>query len=329
MAKNKHFIITIDTEGDNLWDWKPDRPILTQNVAYLPRFQELCEFYGFKPVWLSNYEMMSDPRFVEFAADVESRHAGEIGMHLHAWNSPPEHQLPFSSNDAGAPYLIEYPSSVMEEKIAVLTELITGQIGIRPTTHRAGRWATNDIYYDLLKKYGYQVDCSVTPHVSWTGHAGQTPGSCGSDYSHHSEEPYWLDHNKTLLEVPVTIRRSHKLFLPEQSILREHGLLSSKYLRRLAGNTKRALIGNTIWLRPHHSSEAEMHSLLRTVSASDSDYIMFMLHSSELMPGGSPNFPTEESIERLYSGLERLFAIAAKDYSGITLRDYYTERQSK
>lgn len=40
--KNKYFIITIDTEGDNIWKYKPQRKELqnpqTQNALYLDRF---------------------------------------------------------------------------------------------------------------------------------------------------------------------------------------------------------------------------------------------------------------------------------------------------
>lgn len=35
------FLITIDTEGDNLWQ-NHDR-ITTENTRFLPRFQALCE----------------------------------------------------------------------------------------------------------------------------------------------------------------------------------------------------------------------------------------------------------------------------------------------
>jgi hypothetical protein len=38
------FLITIDTEGDNLWS-RP-RTITTRNAHSLPRFQALCEKYG-------------------------------------------------------------------------------------------------------------------------------------------------------------------------------------------------------------------------------------------------------------------------------------------
>jgi hypothetical protein len=60
----KHFIITVDTEGDNLWEYKKGPPIGTENAKYLPRFQSLCEKYGFKPVYFTNYEMASSDTFV-------------------------------------------------------------------------------------------------------------------------------------------------------------------------------------------------------------------------------------------------------------------------
>ena len=65
--EHKHLIITIDTEGDNLWAWREGQPIGTENTRFLPPFQSLCEEYGMKPVYLSNYEMLQDPRFCAFA----------------------------------------------------------------------------------------------------------------------------------------------------------------------------------------------------------------------------------------------------------------------
>ena len=51
-------------------------------------------------------------------------------------------------------------------------------------------------------------------------------------------------------------------------------------------------------------------------------YVEFTLHSSEFMPGGSPTFPTEESIEKLYDHLEQLFARAAQSFAGATLTEF-------
>ena len=144
----KDFIITIDTEGDNLWGWHEGDVITTENTLYLQRFQDLSSEFGFKPVWLTNYEMISDSRYVDFICKAEEKGEAELGMHLHAWNNPPEYNLP-RKND-GAAYLIEYPYEIMDEKIGVLTELIKKRTGITPISHRAGRWAMNDDYFDLL-----------------------------------------------------------------------------------------------------------------------------------------------------------------------------------
>ena len=43
--KKPFFLLTIDTEPDNLWN--KQRNITTCNADYLPRFQTLCEKYGF------------------------------------------------------------------------------------------------------------------------------------------------------------------------------------------------------------------------------------------------------------------------------------------
>ena len=65
-----------------------------------------------------------------------------------------------------------------------------------------------------------------------------------------------------------------------------------------------------------------MEYLIDKVLTSDDKYLMFMLHSSEMMPGGSPTFGTEESIEKLYLDLGKIFDKIAPNFKGITLRDY-------
>jgi len=53
--------------------------------------------------------MAMSAAFVEFGRDVLARGTGEIGMHLHAWNSPPI--VPLTGDDFHyQPYLIEYAS---------------------------------------------------------------------------------------------------------------------------------------------------------------------------------------------------------------------------
>lgn len=309
----KNFIITIDTEGDNLWSWKEGEAITTKNVYSLQRFQDLCNKYNFKPVWLSNWEMLQNDDFVLFIKKQLEHSACELGMHLHAWNTPPIVPLP-KCDTSGAPYLIEYPMEVMDEKIKSITDLINTKFGFTPISHRAGRWAMNDAYFQLLQKHGYKIDCSFTPGINWKNNYGQTPGFCGVDYSNVSQVPQMFNE---ILEVPVTTKITHNIFIPE-----------NKTPRNILRMFYRSVKGHTVWLRPDGNNLHEMLWLIDEYSKSEHDYLMFMLHSSELMHGGSPTFANEESIEILFKHLKIIFDKISGDYVGITLKDYYFLKRS-
>ena len=266
-----------------------------------------------KPVYLSNYEMLQDPRFCAFARGKQDRGLCEIGMHLHAWNCPPmEEALPARTDcTPGAAYLIEYSERAMEEKIRFMTELITEKMGLPPVSHRAGRWATDDRYFRLLQKYGYRVDCSVTPKLDWSAHPGRSPQSRGSDYRESPDTPYVIP-GTSLMEYPVTVFEDHRVYLPDR--------LTPKNLARALVHAKR---GNLLWLRPNGNNLKECLGVLeRGAREENRDYVMFMLHSSELMPGGSPTFRDEPAIRNLYRELKAIFACALRlGYRGATFRE--------
>lgn len=61
------------------------------------------------------------------------------------------------------------------------------------------------------------------------------------------------------------------------------------------------------------------------------DYLEFMLHSSEFMPGGSPTFKIEQDIEQdiegLYRDLEQLFDWLRQRTVGMMLAEYYQRKK--
>ena len=171
---DKFFIITIDTEGDNLWKYRKGDKISTCNTKYIPRFQELCEKYGFKPVYLTNYEMMCNDEYVHYIKQKEQDGLCEVGLHLHAWNSPPSYEL--QAKYHGNPYLIEYPDNIMKAKFSYLYNLFCEKFEHTPTSHRAGRWAMDKRYFRLLEEFNIKVDCSITPYVNWTNIIGALGG---------------------------------------------------------------------------------------------------------------------------------------------------------
>jgi len=314
----QYFIITIDTEGDNLWN-KPHR-ITTENARFLGRFQRTCEQYGFRPTYLVNYEMATCPLFKKFGREVIEAGTAEIGMHLHAWNSPPV--WPLTNDDFSyQPFLIEYPVNVMREKIGFMTDLLRREFRCNVTSHRAGRWALNAEYVRILAEYGYTVDCSVTPYLSWQNTRGAPEGAGGPDYSFFPDRAYIMDFNRIecggdgpVMEVPMTI-------LPT---MMHYGLkrIPCSKVRYLLSKATHRFFPAIVWLRPNGKNRRQMFKLINSAIEDNRDYLMFMLHSSEFMPGGSSRFDSKEKIERLYEDINALFNLATKRFKGITLSEF-------
>ena len=315
------FLITVDTECDKAWS--PTTQVCTANSCFLPRFQALCESYRLKATYLTTFEMSACPTFQEFGRDLLKRGPGEIGMHLHAWNSPPI--VPLTSNDGlYHPYLIEYPEPVMRDKISFLTDFLEDTFAVKMTCHRAGRWGFNSIYARLLAERGYLADCSVTPLTSWADHPGDPAQAGGPDYSRFPQSPYFIDlediqrpGKSSLLEIPVTavelqpkpLRTLREWFRPRSLPRRALNRLFPPLCLLAPTRTNLGLIRRVV--------ESSLATKLRCVNLA--------LHSSNLMPGGSPQFRTAEDVEALYDALHRIFSAASQKFRGATVTEFRRE----
>lgn len=297
----KYFIITVDTEGDNQWTWKPGMPITTTNTGFIGRFQSLCERYSFLPVYLTNYEMIMDEEFCGFAESKSQEGLCEVGMHIHAWFSPPDFEL--QNRFGGQPFITEYPNDVVKEKLAFLKQLIVDRVGVEPVSFRSGRWATNEVLFKMLDELGFLVDCSITPGISNYTDKGMSVEH-GNDYTKEKIEIKSL--SGKLIEIPMTTKRIRTL--------------QGTSVKNRARNV---ILGKDIWLRPAINTFDEMKKLCDSVEESGIPYLEFMIHSTELMPGGSPYTKTESDVEVLYERMEKLFEYVSDRYTGITLAQYY------
>ena len=108
--------------------------------------------------------------------------------------------------------------------------------------------------------------------------------------------------------------------------------MTSKRVRHWADGTlrhKTACIvkGEELWLRPIKKSLHNLIFLSKNVAEEKNGYLEFMLHSSELMPGGSPYFKSEDDIDVLYNILEQYFTwVSNNGYSGMTLGKYAQQK---
>lgn len=236
----------------------------------------------------------------------------EIGMHLHAWNTPPLYELPYRRKSHN-PYAGDYPSDVLFEKMRTMTEIIESQFGVRPVSHRCGRWYLDENVIRFLSQLGYIVDCSVTPGVSWKKHIGYE--IFGTDYTDFPDNVHILKAGESkILEVPPSI-----------VLKKPVGILPRLSNRLLLGQKKEPV---TAWLRPNGRNLEDMLHIVAQAEAGG-HYLEFMIHSSELMPGGSPTFSNKIAIEKLYRDMESLFERICQTHRGIALRDFAKMQKSE
>ena len=299
-------IITIDTEGDNQWDLSAARA--TENLRFIPRFQALCDQYGFSPTYLCTYDVVESPAFDEVLLPLHRGARAEIGAHLHPWTTPPSSES--DRGERGFAYPSELPVDVFTAKLERLTERLAGKLGERPTSYRAGRWGFSAEHIGPLLRLGYRVDCSVTPLQHWTDAGAR--GS-GQDFTDAPVHPYVLDAKDVtregtsgLLEVPVTILHVNGL-MRQVPALR---IAYRRYRRTLPARVlNRAFDTAPRWFRPFADmTAARLIEVYETARRLGLPVVEMMFHSSELMPGGSPHNPTAADVDRLYARLEPVFA---------------------
>jgi len=319
-----YLLITIDTEGDNPWAGKGcDK--FTQNARFLPRFQQLCETFDYKPTYLTTYEMAKDEFFAEFARDAIRRQTCEIGAHPHPWSSPPAYDL--TGDDMKYhPYVTEYPQDIIREKVKALTEVLQNTFDTTVCSHRAGRWGFNEVYANILTDLRYKVDCSVTPFETWKSSKGTPAGTGGPDYRHFPAEPYFLDDkdisqpgDSPLLEIPVTVipRYGRMLWAIYNNVIPQASKPARFAFKKIFGPSSQ-------WFRPARGKLPTLMKVAERTLESNADYIMFMLHSCEFMPGGSPQFRNKEEIDALYEAIQQVFQwLYEHGVKGLTCQQFY------
>ena len=317
-----HFIITIDTEGDNQWDH--GRDLTAENIKYIPRFQNLCEKYNIRPTYLITSEVCKDNFAIELFSGYVKDDVAEIGAHLHSWTTPPfMEQDGFRDNDSNHAFASELPYDLLKQKISNLTDQITACCGKHPTSFRSGRYGFDVGTAKALLENSYLVDSSVTPFVSWTSHNGVPGGSGGPDFIKYSPYPYIYNLKEgALKEIPITIA-------PTRFPLNSNWHLAQYYFSHVNNSLvlrafrKLFFYNQPVWARPVPGMTIDIfRGLLSEIKSKGLPFLTMMFHSSELMPGCSKYRPDNESIEELYILLEDFFKLLEKNQiNSVTLTE--------
>lgn len=300
------FIITVDTEADN--QWQRSKNISLENIKHIPRFQELCQKYNFNPTYLVTYEVATDNTSSNILSTLAKDNKAEIGAHLHPWTTPPyTRDMEWEMTHHRFPS--ELPLEELGQKIRSLTEGIKSKFNIEPKSFRAGRWGFDSNVARVIKEYGYIADSSITPGISWKRTTGDPKGVGGPNYKNAQIVPYELSIDNILengksgvIEIPMTI-------LPT-------GSLVERSLRKVFHKNR--------WLRIFPETKAsDLVEIYKTASRLALPYIQFMIHSSELMSGGSPYSKEKKNVENTYYILESFFDfLTTNSVGGVSLSQF-------
>ncbi len=290
-------LLTVDTEEEFDWDapFSKDGHGLT-HVPAIARFQTFCEELGVSPLYLVDWPIVQSDVAVEIIGEALARGAAEIGVQLHPWVNPPhDEEINTPNSFAGS-----LPAELEAAKFSHLHEAIKTRFGTDPLVYRAGRYGLGPNSANMLRESGIAIDTSVRANFNYSDRHGP-------NYSSHPLTPYWVDTEKSLLELPLTsvfwgmLRRQGKFITP-----------ALRHLPSLASVMSRTGLLERIPLTPEGVSAEEA---IRGADMAIDDglpVIVLSLHSPSLDLGHTPYVRSAEELEQLYDWLRIVLGYFAK-----------------
>jgi hypothetical protein len=307
-------VISIDVEEEGLFSGQfPRTPPGARNVAQLKRLEFIPREFGFPLTLLTSYQVARDPAACVVLARWRDHYGAEIGAHLHPWNTPPFADLPEPE-----PVRSErLPLPLLREKFQSLLTGLQEGLGAAPTSFRMGRFDWGPKVLSLLPEFGLKVDSSMRPLTQKKG---------GPDHFLAPADPFFLPPagpgGAALLEAPVTL-------VP---VCPGTPRLIYRLSRRLPPRWGELLRGAFPYVavmgpQPTMFSLPVMRWSVRRHRQEGGQVVNMYFHSSELLPGGNPLFPTEAAVSRLVRKIKKFLEWLVKrgPVQGVTLGGLYRE----
>jgi hypothetical protein len=320
----RYILFSIDTEPDApQWRGYDYRNLTFENIEGIQALLARVEEYGIRPTFLVTCSMALQARLRSVLEPLVAWSRCEIGAHFHPGDTPPFANSPQSTNDN----ILKIPDGLLAEKFESLHATVTSVFGV-PRSYRSGAWTIDSRIVNLLTKYGYGVDSSVTPGISWR--ALRRPSYVGAP-----RDAYYLDSknpghsgNSGVLELPVTIwSPSHLSGLGGELLAAVCSMPLESRRGILFSALKKYRPYRPLWLRPALSTLEEM---VMVAEKSETDFIHIMCHSNELSLGTSPYSDTPEKLRSLMDKITRFFSYANRTgFVPLTLSEYerrYSQR---
>jgi hypothetical protein len=292
-------VVSLDTEEDN---WGRSRDAVTAtNVARLPRQAALFDRLGIRPTYFTTYQVAIDPRAAAILREVSAGGRGEIGAHLHPWNTPPLDEAFVPRNSM----MKNLPAPLQLAKVERLTEALRETFGARPTAFRAGRYGLGRESVAALVATGYRVDSSVKPFYDLRA-MDDGPSFVGAPL-----HPYYLAPDRdvtqpaqsgSVVELPLSSgfsRGPFRFWDPARRTLETRPWRSL----HLAGIAARMGIVRRLTLSPELIPMTHMLTLARRLLEHGARHLHLSWHTPSLVPGLSPFSTTAADVDRMYGSI--------------------------
>jgi hypothetical protein len=302
MSATTYYTVTVDTEEE--WDWAsgyPTRSGSITNIQHLTRLQEVCDRRGAAVTYFVNHAVLAHSDSRRIIQELAQRPRVEIGMHIHPWNTPPLQSV--DNVPIRDSFLQNLPVELIRAKLQTVVESFT-QSGLSPRSYRGGRYSTSPIIQDFLRDHGILADCSILPFNTWPDDGA--PDFRDRDVQPTRKEPR-REGDAALWELPLTYAYSRRPFRFWHNLLTAFSTSPLSALR-LVGMLDRFGIAHRAWLNFEHPLGEKMLSFLRGLRPLGMPFVCFSMHSSSLLPGGSPYSQTRADVERLLERADRALA---------------------
>ena len=287
------YVVTVDTEEE--FDWSKPFDRTSHGLDHVPRlikFQQFCEGFGICPIYLIDYPVATDPAAAEILRDAIAAGRAEVGVQLHPWVNPPhEEEVNVHNSFTG-----NLPTDLQRAKFTKLRDAIERNFGAPPMIYRAGRYGVGPATASILSDGGIAIDTSVRARFDYSS-------TGGPNFRNHPLQPYWIDRQRTLMELPLTT-----VFW---GLLRQQGrgLYPALWrVPRLRGLLARLGMLERIPLTPEGVSIEEALKGIDMAVDDGLKVLVFSFHSPSLRPGYTPYVRNEDELDRFYDWWRAVFA---------------------
>jgi hypothetical protein len=306
-------VISIDVEEEGLFSGRyPRTPPGVENVRELRRLEFITSEFGFPLTLLTTYRVAVSPPCQEILLYFRDLFRAEIGAHLHHWSTPPFEVLPYCE-----PIRSDLlPPPLLEAKFETLLASLRDNLGVVPQVFRMGRFDIGEVVFNLLPKFGLNVDSSVVPLQRISG--GPDHFLAPADPFRRLPDP--LRPGNWILEVPLTI-------VP---LVRTSPQLIHQLASNISERNRNAVFTGfryiaSVGIHPAWFPLQSMKLAVRLHRSRRGRVLNMFLHSSELKPGASPSFTTEGAVNSLVDKIRKFLSwlVRTGPVEGVTLGQLY------